>query len=392
MTLQEHLSNKTAPKRILSLDGGGIRGALTLGFLQRIEDILRKQHGNKKDFRLSDYFDLIGGTSTGSIIASCLAIGMSAEEIKNMYMELGAQIFGKKYKWWKIFEIDDLLKASYNEKPLEQQLQKVFGDITLGDSTRIKTGLCIIAKRADTNSVWPLINHPAGRYFDSADGMNKDIFLWKAVRASSAAPSYFLPQIIDVGGGLKDAAFVDGGVSMHNNAALQLLMVATLQGFPFKWKWGADNLLITSVGTGMSRWKRIPAEDVRKNNLLKWAQQLPDMFMQDASWLNQTLLQWFSDSPTAWEIDGEIGNLQNDSIGNSKKGTGLLTYLRYNTWLDADTLKQLMNKDYTQKQIDDLVEMSNAASRFELFDIGTKAAANTVKEEHFADKFKLAAV
>ena len=392
MTLQEHLSNKTAPKRILSLDGGGIRGALTLGFLQRIEDILRKQHGNKKDFRLSDYFDLIGGTSTGSIIASCLAIGMSAEEIKNMYMELGAQIFGKKYKWWKIFEIDDLLKASYNEKPLEQQLQKVFGDIKLGDATRIKTGLCIIAKRADTNSVWPFINHPGGRYFDSADGMNKDILLWKAVRASSAAPSYFLPQIIDVGGGLKDAAFVDGGVSMHNNAALQLLMVATLQGFPFRWQWGADNLLITSVGTGMSRWKRIPAEDVRKNNLLKWAQQLPDMFMQDASWLNQTLLQWFSDSPTAWEIDGEIGDLQNDYIGNSKKGTGLLTYLRYNTWLDADTLKQLMNKDYTQKQIDELVEMSNAASRFELFEIGTKAAATAVKEEHFADKFKLAAV
>ena len=391
MTLQEHLSNKTTPKRILSLDGGGIRGALTLGYLQRIEDILRKQHDNNKNFRLCDYFDLIGGTSTGSIIASCLAIGMSAAEIKNMYMELGDKIFGKKYKWWKIFEIDDLLKASYNEKPLEEQLQKVFGDIKLGDAGKIKTGLCIIAKRADTNSVWPLINHPNGKYFGSADGMNKDILLWKAVRASSAAPSYFLPQIIDVGGTLSEAAFVDGGVSMHNNAALQLLMVATLQGFPFKWQWGADNLLIVSVGTGMSRWKQIPA-NVKKNNLLKWAQQLPDMFMQDASWLNQTLLQWFSDSPTAWEIDNEIGKLENDYIGNPKKAVGLLTYLRYNIWLDADTLDPLMNKSYTQKEIDGLVEMSNAASRFELYDIGSKAAATAVKEEHFADKFKLAAV
>jgi len=391
MTLQEHLSNKTTPKRILALDGGGIRGALTLGFLQRIEDILRKQHGNSKSFRLCDYFDLIGGTSTGSIIASCLAIGMSAGEIKNMYMELGDKIFGKKYKWWKIFEIDDLLKASYNEKPLEEQLQKVFGDIKLGDADKIKTGLCIVAKRADTNSVWPLINHPGGKYFGSADGMNKDILLWKAVRASSAAPSYFLPQIIDVGGTLSEAAFVDGGVSMHNNAALLLLMVATLQGFPFRWQWGADNLLIVSVGTGMSRWKEIPA-NVKKNNLLKWAQQLPDMFMQDASWLNQTLLQWFSDSPTAWEIDGEIGKLENDYIGNPKKGIGLLTYLRYNIWLDADTLNPLMNKSYTQKEIDGLVEMSNAASRFELYDIGSKAAATGVKEEHFAAKFKLASV
>jgi patatin-like phospholipase/acyl hydrolase len=389
MTLQEHLSNKTTPKRILALDGGGIRGALTLGFLQRIEDILRKQNGNSEQFRLCDYFDLIGGTSTGSIIASCLAIGMSAAEIKNMYMELGDKIFGKKYKWWNIFQIDDIIKASYDARPLEEQLQKVFGDIKLGDPDRIKTGLCIIAKRADTNSVWPLINHPGGKYFGNADGMNKDILLRKAVRASSAAPSYFLPQIIDVGGGLSEAAFVDGGVSMHNNAALQLLMIATLQGFPFKWQWGADNLLITSVGTGMSRWKQIPA-NVEKNNLLKWAQQLPDMFMQDASWLNQTLLQWFSDSPTAWEIDGEVGTLQNDLVGCDKKGAGLLTYLRYNMWLDADTLDPLMNKNYTQEQIDNLVEMSNAASRFELYDIGSKAAATAVKEEHFADKFKLA--
>lgn len=388
MTKADHLSNKTAPKRILALDGGGIRGALTLGYLQRIEDILRKQHGNKASFRLSDYFDLIGGTSTGSIIASCLAFGMSVKEIKEMYMELGDKIFGKKYKWWKIFEIDDLLKAAYKSKPLEDELQKVFGSDTTLASDKILTGLCIIAKRADTNSVWPLINHPGGRYYNSADGMNKDILLWKAVRASAAAPTYFLPQIIDVGGGLREAAFVDGGVSMANNPALQLLMVATLDGFPFKWKWGADKLMIVSVGTGMGRLKRIPA-DVKKNNLLNWASQIPDMFMQDASWHNQMLLQWFSNSPTAWEIDGETGNLSNDMIGNAKKGNGLISYLRYNTWLDEPTLAPLMNKPYSQKAIDGLVEMSNADSRFELYDIGIRSAAKEVDEKHFPASFKI---
>lgn len=387
MTLSEYLSNKTSPKRILALDGGGIRGALTLGYLQRIEDLLRKQHGNDKNFRLCDYFDLIGGTSTGSIIAAALAIGLKVEEIKNMYMELGEKIFAKKYKWWKIFQIDDLLKAGYNERPLEEQLQKVFGDITL-ESGDIKTGLCIVAKRADTNSVWPLINHPDGRYFNSVDGMNKDILLWKAVRASSAAPTYFLPQVIDVGGGLKEAAFVDGGVSMANNPALQLLMVATLQGFPFRWKWGADNLMIVSVGTGMSKWKKIPA-DVKKSNILKWAQQLPDMLMQDASWHNQLMLQWFSNSPNAWEIDGETGKLENDFIGGVKKDKGLISYLRYNTWLDTENLNTLMDKEYAQKEIDGLIEMSNAASRFELYEIGEKDAAKTVKEEHFPDGFKI---
>ena len=59
-TLDEHFFD-IGPKRILTLDGGGIRGALTLGFLKRIEDILRRRVGDDPDFRLCDYFDLIGG-------------------------------------------------------------------------------------------------------------------------------------------------------------------------------------------------------------------------------------------------------------------------------------------------------------------------------------------
>ena len=387
MTLTAHLSNQTAPKRILALDGGGIRGALTLGYLQRMEDILRKQNGNNPNFALSDYFDLIGGTSTGSIIASCLAIGMKVSAIKDMYMDLGGQIFGKKYKWWNVFQIGDVLKASYDAAPLEQQLQKVFGDIILG-SDKIKTGLCIVAKRADTNSVWPLINHPGGKYFDSADGKNKDIPLWKAVRASAAAPTYFIPQIIDVGGGTSAAAFVDGGVSMANNPSLQLLMVATLNGFPFHWKMGAENILLVSVGTGLSRWQKIPA-DVSKNNLLKWAQQIPDMLMQDASWHNQAILQWMSSCSTRWQIDGEIGDLKDDHITTGVNNNALLTYLRYNLWIEAASLNPLMNKTYTQQQIDDLDEMSNADSRFELYDIGCKDAATRIIDTHFPDAFKL---
>lgn len=389
MTLEDHLSNKTFPKRVLALDGGGIRGALTLGYLQRIEDILRKQHGNDNSFRLSHYFDLIGGTSTGSIIAGCLALGMKVSDITDLYMDLGLKIFARKYKWWKIFEIDDLLNASYNEKPLEQELEKAFGDIKLGDTERIKTGLCIIAKRADTNSLWAFTNHPDGKYFNDARNMNRDILLSKAIRASSAAPTYFLPQIIDVGAGINnEAAFIDGGVSMANNPALQCLMVATLQGYPFRWQWGDDKLLLVSVGTGMSKWKKIP-QNIRKNNLLNWASQLPDMFMQDASWHNQLILQWISSSRTASLIDREIGTLEKDLIGQAEKAKGLISYLRYNLWLDAETLEPLMGKHYEQREIDRLIEMSNAANREILFEIGTKAAVKQVDENDFPERFKL---
>ena len=72
-SLEQHLDPSVTPKRILSLDGGGIRGVITLQFLEKIETILRKRHGDNPDFRLCHYFDLIGGTSTGAIIAAGLA-------------------------------------------------------------------------------------------------------------------------------------------------------------------------------------------------------------------------------------------------------------------------------------------------------------------------------
>ena len=406
ITLEQHLA-ANGPKRILALDGGGIRGALTLGYLKRIEDILRKQHDDDPDFRLCDYFDLIGGTSTGSIIASCLAIGMKVEDITKMYFDLGGKIFAKKYKWWNIFEIGKFARGSYDAAPLEQELRKAFKDPDTGEdlllgSNKIRTGLCIVAKRADTNSVWPLINHPGGKYYDGAHGKNKDIPLWSAVRASAAAPTYFIPQLIDVGGGMSTAAFVDGGVSMANNPSLQLLMVATLKGFPFHWKMGEENMLLVSVGTGMSKWEKIP-KNVSQNNLLNWAQQIPDMLMQDASWHNQTILQWMSRCNTRWCIDGEIGDLSDDLVTNDTGKKALLTYLRYNMWIDAPTLKELTTKDYDQKQIGDLVEMSNAASRFDLFDLGEKAAsigaivdkkvaATRVTEADFPITFKIDAL
>jgi uncharacterized protein len=119
---------------------------------------------------------------------------------------------------------------------------------------------------------------------------------------------------------------------------------------------------------------------------------LPDTghVMQDASWQNQMVMQWLSYSPTAWEIDGEVGSLAKDLVaGKKESGEGYLTYLRYNMWLNNTSLQPLMGKAYTQEQIDGLTEMSNAGSRFELFDIGAKAAQKEVSASHFPASFKI---
>ena len=91
------------PKRILALDGGGIRGVLTLEFLLELEKQLREKLQRGEDFVLSDYFDLIAGTSTGAIIATALALGMSVEDVRRFYLECGREIFTKSHflKWFK---------------------------------------------------------------------------------------------------------------------------------------------------------------------------------------------------------------------------------------------------------------------------------------------------
>lgn len=374
-TLAQHLDPKIGPKRILSLDGGGIRGALTLGYLKKIETILRKQENNPK-LLLCDYFDLIGGTSTGSIIASALAIGMQVDDIKEMYMDLGGKIFGKKHDWWKPWETVKFLRAEYDYSALEANLKSAFGNILLGGD-EIKTGLCIVAKRADTNSVWPLINHPNGKFYDSALGKNKNIPLWQAVRASSAAPTYFAPQMIDVGDGYQ-AAFVDGGVSMANNPALTLLMVATLKGFPFHWEMGEENLMLVSVGTGYSVFSKQRGE-IEDAWLATWASSVPEMLMQDASWQNQVILQWLSESPTAQIMDMEMDNMHGDYIGSKP----LIQYLRYNFAITENNLNGLkLGKQFTKDDVDSIVEMSNAQNREILYEIGL-AASNAIKDSHF---------
>jgi len=379
--LYERLHNTPGPKRILALDGGGIRGALTLGFLEKMEAILRERHNNPK-LLLCDYFDLIVGTSTGGIIATGLATGMTAGEIKELYLNLGEKIFGKKNKAWVPGFFRYFLTANYDHRPLEDSLLETFGDLAIGNQERIKTGLCITAKRADTFSTWTLVNFPKYKYYK----FSKHLLVRDALRATSAAPSYFAPKVINVGGSRPRAAFVDGGVSLANNPSFQALMLARIKGFGLNWNMGLDQLMIVSVGTGTST-KELSVEEVVNKKTAMWGAVIPDLFMEDASYFNQALLQWMSESPTAQKIDRVIGTLEGEYI-NGTTGGPLLTYNRYNIKLDAGELLEKTGKDYSPEKLNSLRQMDIAANRFELAEIGAQAASD-VQKEHFPKAFDL---
>ena len=94
MGLRERFQ-QPGPKRILSLDGGGARGLLSLGILAQLERHLGERSGDPANFRLAHYFDLIGGTSTGAIIATTLALEWKVREVVDLYFKLLPAIFAR---------------------------------------------------------------------------------------------------------------------------------------------------------------------------------------------------------------------------------------------------------------------------------------------------------
>lgn len=370
MTLLERLDSP-GPKRILALDGGGMRGVICLAMLGEVERTLRERHGDA-DLRLCEYFDLIGGSSTGAIISAALAMGLSIAEVEEMYMEFGAVAFAD--HGWRVWR---RWRSRFDDAPLERQLQRILADRTLGDPG-LRTGLCIIAKRADTGSTWRLMNHPNGRYFES----NRDILVRHAVRASVAAPYFFEPEAFEVKAG-QIGAFVDGGISMANNPGLELFLLATLKGFPFRWPTGADRLMLVSVGTGSWSNRETVAQVLRGNHLVGLKRTI-QMLMNDTDWHGQTILQAISDSPTPWTVDREVGDLHEDRLGAEPS----LHYLRYNVLLEPEALEELGRKDLIPR-IPKLRDAFAAKERFTLQEIGRAAGKRTIKPQHFPHVFDI---
>lgn len=231
------------PRRMLALDGGGIRGLITLGILEALERRIQEQLGHA---RLCDFFDYIAGTSTGAIIAAGLARGMRVAELISFYRECGEQMF----------EPTRLLaraRSFYKADPLRAKLQDVFGAATTLEPEHLRCLLLIVTRNQTTDSPWPISSNPDAKYNDPARlDCNLRVPLWQLVRASTAAPVYFPPEVVQWNPNDSSTAFVftDGGVTPHNNPAFLLYRMATDPAYRLNWTPGERNLLVASIGTG----------------------------------------------------------------------------------------------------------------------------------------------
>jgi len=369
-------SSGQRPKRILALDGGGVRGAITVAFLEKIEKILQEQHGTPEPPRLCDHFDLIGGTSTGAIIGTALALGLSTSQIKDFYFHLAPRVFRhRRLRLW-------LIQTMFDARSLKEEIASIIGDRPL-ETTDLQTHLAIITKRMDTGSAWIVTNNKKSKFWkDPPDGSyigNRHYRLVDLVRASTAAPYYFAPHEIEIVQGEPPGLFVDGGVSPHNNPALALFQVATIPAYGFGWSTGANELHITSIGTGTWR-SRLGALKALRMPAVGLAIEALKSMSSDSSSQVLTMMQVLGHTDTPWTINSEIGDLRGVLLPSEP----LFTFHRYDVqleqeWLDREVGFSLENEEVT---IEQLRMLENASVIPLAYKIGQAAADKFVRSEH----------
>ena len=386
-----------------------MRGALTVAFLERIEELLDKHYGEK--VRLGDHIDLVGGTSTGAIIAGALALGYRMEQVKDFYLKLAPYCF--KRARWSI----PLLQAKFDARGLRQQIENVVGTRVLSSPDLI-TGFCIITKRMDTGSPWIISNNPHAAYWEDGKDYigNKNYPLVNLVRASTAAPHFFDPELLPISQnltvlpdsvakplnlpwprralhamlqkiGLRKRVkidpniyglFVDGGVTPHNNPSLALFYMATLSPFGINWRVGPDHLTVVSLGTGTYR-PRLSYESLGFARFTKLAFHALLSLMTDAEMLVLTLMQWMGECPAPWLINSEVGTLAKDAPPGGK----MFRFLRYDVKLETDWLARELGYTASEELLTKLRGMDDPKIVNVLYEIGQKAAEKQVKVEHW---------
>jgi hypothetical protein len=252
------------------------------------------------------------------------------------------------------------------------------------ESDDLITGLAIVAKRIDTGSPWIVANNPMSKWWDSAVGhlANKDYKLATLVRASTAAPLYFDPQIIpiepeapkdpfdDISAPFKGypwlellftkaralygavtnrgptskthGLFIDGGVTPYNNPVMALLMLVALRQFGICWPLGVDNLSIISIGTGSFRTSLSFAE-LGIAGPLKLAKAAMLSSMSDAQSLALAQMQWLGRCDAPWRINAEWEDIK----GNEVPGGDWFRFQRYDVELTPRWLQTLYQRSAT---------------------------------------------
>ena len=175
------------------------------------------------------------------------------------------------------------------------------------------------------------------------------------LRASTAAPTFFEPEVIEIAG--QKFSFVDGAMTPYNNPAFQAYLMSTLQAYNINWEKGEEKLLLVSVGTGTSSLT-CEREQSKDKNIYHHAQDVPVYLLNSIAYQQDMLCRVFGKCRVGKELDSELGDLK-DENGSGCTNENLFTYLRYDVQLDEATLKRLKLEEVDAKQINKLDAVEN---------------------------------
>jgi uncharacterized protein len=252
--------------RVLSLDGGGIRGLMSARILAELEALTGQP--------ICRLFDFVAGTSTGGILALALTVPdgsgaprYRAADLGRIYLEHGREIFSRSL-WHRVSALDNLLDERYPSKGIEGVLQTYFGDARLKD-----TLLPVLITAYEIERRAPFLFRTRYARTPPRAGEVFDFPLWQVARATSAAPTYFEPCKI-AGAGKDYYALVDGGVYANNPAMCAFAEMRAQHP-------QADVLLV-SIGTG-ELCRRIPFEEAKDWGIKGWMRPVLDVVFDGVS-------------------------------------------------------------------------------------------------------------
>ncbi|HRI85668.1 MAG TPA: CBASS cGAMP-activated phospholipase [Ignavibacteria bacterium] len=251
-------------KKILTIDGGGIRGVLPARILHEIEKRTKRP--------ISEIFDLIAGTSTGGILALCLtkpdAKGgprFKALDILKLYEEEGKKIF-KKSPWKSTMSIGSLIDEKFSVTGIEEVLEIYLGETKLSEAL---TDVIIPSYEIEQRIPFFFKSRKAK---DSAD---YDFKMKEVARATSAAPTYFESMKLKASPPVDYFALIDGGVYANNPSMCAYAEAKKVYG-------DKEDILLVSLGTG-ELTRRISYEESKNWGLIGWARPLLDVVFDGVS-------------------------------------------------------------------------------------------------------------
>lgn len=297
---------------ILSLDGGGMRGILTIQLLKKIEEIA--------GMPCYELFDMVAGTSTGGIITGLIVKGKTAAEIEKLYEELITEVFHKRPIGNRFIN-----PPQYSKKKYRERLKEITGyDVTLAQACA-EHDLDMMITSRDMSAAEETFFSCFKQKDGSWHGTYKDVLLRAVMETTMSAPTYFYPL----------ERFVDGGVTTHNNPSLGAFIEALSYSTPKDengnyppGEYSLRNITVYSLGTGASQ------------KFIKPDKTLDPDGIDISFWLDWLINETNEDASAVQENMFRSVLMQNSVV-----------YRRFQISLDPEALHKLENTDELDENI-----------------------------------------